>query len=65
MVCAGYPEGGIDSCQGDSGGPLVVDGKLVGIVSTGNGCARPGSPGIYTRAAAYEADIRAQLTAQH
>lgn len=65
MVCAGYPEGGIDSCQGDSGGPLVVDGKLVGIVSTGNGCARPGNPGIYTRTAAYEADIRAQLTAQH
>lgn len=65
MVCAGFPQGGVDSCQGDSGGPLVVDGKLVGIVSTGNGCARPGNPGIYTRAASYQADIQAQLTAQH
>ncbi|MDI2028463.1 serine protease [Saccharopolyspora sp. TS4A08] len=64
MVCAGFPEGGVDSCQGDSGGPLVVDGKLVGIVSTGNGCARPGNPGIYTRTAAYQPDIQAQLTAQ-
>ncbi|RRO16173.1 serine protease [Saccharopolyspora rhizosphaerae] len=63
MVCAGYAEGGVDACQGDSGGPLVVDGKLVGIVSTGNGCARPGNPGIYTRTSTYAADIQAQLAA--
>lgn len=61
MVCAGYPLGGVDSCQGDSGGPLVADGKLIGIVSTGNGCARPGSPGIYTRVSSYEPEVQAEL----
>ena len=53
MFCAGYPEGGIDSCIDDSGGPFVVDGRLAGIVSWGIGCARPGTPGVYTRVTTY------------
>jgi len=54
MVCAGYREGGKDSCKGDSGGPLMVqqaDGRwvLIGIVSAGFSCGKPGQPGIYHR----------------
>lgn len=33
----------------DSGGPLAVEGRQVGIVSWGMGCAVPLYPGIYTR----------------
>jgi secreted trypsin-like serine protease len=54
MVCAGAP--GKDTCSGDSGGPLQapIGGgayRLVGLTGWGEGCARPGFPGVYTRVA--------------
>lgn len=51
MICA-YADGR-DSCKGDSGGPLLSsDGRVVGIVSWGIGCAQQNSPGVYARVSA-------------
>src|SRR3954454_9619257 len=56
MVCAGFPQAGVDPCQGDSGGPMFgqTSGgalKVVGSTSFGEGCAEPGKPGVYARVA--------------
>ncbi|XP_028255577.1 coagulation factor VII-like [Parambassis ranga] len=69
MFCAGYIEGREDSCKGDSGGPLVTEYKktvfLLGIVSWGKGCARPGNYGIYTRLSNYLEWIHNRTAAPH
>lgn len=56
MFCAGRTDRKADSCQGDSGGFIgaAVDKKshvVLGVVSWGIGCARPGLFGVYTHIA--------------
>lgn len=53
QICAAPSEGGSVVCNSDSGSPLAIDGRLAGIKSWGNGCARPGSPGVYTEVSSY------------
>nr|XP_012227219.1 PREDICTED: serine protease nudel [Linepithema humile] len=55
-ICAGFYEGGYDACQGDSGGPLMCRNPnlesqwyVAGIISHGEGCARPNEPGVYMK----------------
>jgi secreted trypsin-like serine protease len=63
-ICAGYTQGGVDTCQGDSGGPMFRRDASnawiqVGIVSWGNGCARPNYPGVYSQVSTFAATIAA------
>jgi secreted trypsin-like serine protease len=67
MVCAGYPQGGVDTCQGDSGGPMFGNSnagglRVVGSTSFGEGCARAGKPGVYARVA--DAPLREWIRSQ-
>ncbi len=66
MFCAGFHVGGIDSCQADSGGPIIhnQDGewRQVGLVSWGDGCARPGRFGVYTHVANYTNWIKSKVS---
>ena len=63
-LCAGFAQGGKDSCKADSGGPLVVrDGNewlQAGVVSWGEGCARPGKYGVYTNVGVFASWIEAR-----
>ncbi|WP_432072427.1 S1 family peptidase [Streptomyces wuyuanensis] len=62
-ICAGFPQGGVDTCQGDSGGPMFRRDNAgawiqVGIVSWGQGCARPNYPGVYTEVSTFASAIK-------
>lgn len=62
-ICAGFDQGGVDTCQGDSGGPMFRRDSAnawiqVGIVSWGEGCARPDYPGVYTEVSTFAAAIK-------
>lgn len=62
-ICAGLQQGGVDTCQGDSGGPMFRKDNnnawiQVGIVSWGEGCARPNFPGVYTEVSTFAAAIK-------
>jgi secreted trypsin-like serine protease len=71
MVVAGYDEGGRDACQGDSGGPLVATDKttgksrLIGVVSFGDGCARPKFYGVYSNVASAHEWIVKTINGNH
>ncbi len=64
-ICAGIlGVGGVDTCQGDSGGPMFRRDNAnnwiqVGIVSWGQGCARPDYPGVYAQVSTFASAIAA------
>lgn len=51
----GVDVGGVDTCGGDSGGPLFdpMSRKVHGLVSGGEGCARPQMPKLFTDISKY------------
>ncbi|XP_039236864.1 acrosin-like [Pipra filicauda] len=62
-VCAGQPEGGMNTCQGDSGGPLICKDSTadifweVGLTSWAVGCARPKKPTVFVSTQYYHSWI--------
>ena len=66
MLCAGWRNGERDACHGDSGGPAMAKIKgrwyVLGVVSTGIGCARPLLPGLYSRVSSYSRWIEENIT---
>uniref|UniRef100_A0A8C3SWS1 coagulation factor Xa n=1 Tax=Chelydra serpentina TaxID=8475 RepID=A0A8C3SWS1_CHESE len=66
MFCAGYDNVTKDACQGDSGGPHVTKYKdtyfVTGIVSWGEGCARIGKYGVYTKVSKFQAKESRKVT---
>lgn len=59
QICMGDVAGGRDACQGDSGGPLFFGNIQVGVVSFGDGCARPNVPAVFARVSGYEVSLSA------
>lgn len=69
VLCAGTT--GKDSCQGDSGGPLALPVMatdrsyyyfiVIGVVSYGYECGKPGFPGVYTKVASFLPWIQANM----
>lgn len=57
IICARGAKAGSDTCKGDSGGPVTVQSGrrriLVGIVSSGVGCAQSNLPSVYVNVAQY------------
>jgi hypothetical protein len=69
MFCAGSPATASvikDSCNGDSGGPIFLptSRQVVGIVSWGTGCARPGLYGVYTNISLFRSWIDTYVPAR-
>ncbi|KAM6442238.1 urokinase-type plasminogen activator isoform 1-T1 [Liasis olivaceus] len=69
MLCASDLRWRSDSCKGDSGGPLTCafNNRMVlyGIVSWGDGCAKEGKPGVYTRVTRYLPWIESNMNRIH
>ncbi|XP_055378490.1 trypsin Blo t 3-like [Condylostylus longicornis] len=61
MMCAGVKQAGKSSCRMDSGGGLAVDGKLVGVVSWGEGCGKYNSPSVFANVPKYISWIQSKL----